>query len=487
MLPKRLFLAAMRLALAGIVFSAGCMEPKWPNGPLTARDESSGYRFEALQLGEGNTDDVFVFLCFSGGGTRAAALAYGVLQGLRSTQLPGGVGRRTLLQEVDVISSASGGSFTAMAYGLDRDHVFDGTFERRFLKKNVQSGLVHNVLRFRNLVRLPYAALGRTDLAARYYDESVFAHRKYGELLQRGDRPFVVVNATNVAMGERFEFTQDDFDFLGSDLATLPVGHAVAASSAYPVLLSPLRLKYYPGEACSSALKAVADWKGTAQEHSRRYKWAASLVPEPRPGEMPRCELDAPNHEFLFLLDGGLTDNLGAGYVLDELRCGGTRERIMQNRVKHLVVILVDANTDVPERIEHRSASPGLFAAAFRAGSIGVYTHSMIRTQEMRFLLRDYRDKIAEISKLCREQFSRCCPDHDVAPVLRSPPVQTYLVNVNFHDIADSRERRKFLSMPTSLFLRNEQVDDLIKIGAELLAGNAEIKRLQAAMQAAGG
>ena len=38
----------------------------------------AGYRFDNLEPGEGNTDDVFVVLAFSGGGTRAASLAYGV-------------------------------------------------------------------------------------------------------------------------------------------------------------------------------------------------------------------------------------------------------------------------------------------------------------------------------------------------------------------------------------------------------------------------
>jgi NTE family protein len=55
-------------------------------------------------------------LSFSGGGTRAAALAYGVLQHLARTPIAGG---RSLLDEVDVISSVSGGSFTAAFFALN--------------------------------------------------------------------------------------------------------------------------------------------------------------------------------------------------------------------------------------------------------------------------------------------------------------------------------------------------------------------------------
>ena len=48
-----------------------------------------------------------------------------------------------------------------------------------------------------------------------------------------------------MTLGARFEFTQDQFDLLCSDLSTVPVARAVAASSAFPILLSPLTLHNY--------------------------------------------------------------------------------------------------------------------------------------------------------------------------------------------------------------------------------------------------
>src|SRR5262245_49660090 len=51
-------------------------------------------------------------LAFSGGGTRAAAFSFGVLEELRRTPLPGSPPRR-MLDEVDTITGVSGGSFTA--------------------------------------------------------------------------------------------------------------------------------------------------------------------------------------------------------------------------------------------------------------------------------------------------------------------------------------------------------------------------------------
>lgn len=59
------------------------------------------------------SNDVTVVLAFSGGGTRAAALAYGVLEALRDTRITLDGESQRLLDEVDLISSVSGGSFTA--------------------------------------------------------------------------------------------------------------------------------------------------------------------------------------------------------------------------------------------------------------------------------------------------------------------------------------------------------------------------------------
>src|SRR5205823_6547751 len=71
----------------------------------------TGYRFENFPATGRNSDSIFVILTFSGGGTRAAALAYGALQELAHTQIDTGARVRSVLDEVDVISTISGGSF----------------------------------------------------------------------------------------------------------------------------------------------------------------------------------------------------------------------------------------------------------------------------------------------------------------------------------------------------------------------------------------
>jgi membrane-bound lytic murein transglycosylase MltF len=62
--------------------------------------------------------DSLVILAFSGGGTRAAAFSYGVLEFLRRTEVVGPKGNKIrLIDEVDIITGVSGASFTALAYG----------------------------------------------------------------------------------------------------------------------------------------------------------------------------------------------------------------------------------------------------------------------------------------------------------------------------------------------------------------------------------
>src|SRR5947209_17418810 len=98
-------------ALAALLALAGCAH-YFVNERLERFEPSRGYRYEALERGAKNTDSLLVCLAFSGGGTRAAALAFGVLEKLRDTEIVWEGEKKRLLDEVDCISGVSGGSFT---------------------------------------------------------------------------------------------------------------------------------------------------------------------------------------------------------------------------------------------------------------------------------------------------------------------------------------------------------------------------------------
>ena len=113
----RLYLPAL-LLLAALLLLGGCAS-RPVNPPITQTDPRTGYRFETRQAVSTSSKDNLVILAFSGGGTRAAAFSFGVLEFLRRTEIvaPNGAKFR-LLDSVDVITGVSGGSFTALAYGL---------------------------------------------------------------------------------------------------------------------------------------------------------------------------------------------------------------------------------------------------------------------------------------------------------------------------------------------------------------------------------
>lgn len=475
---KRIMLVTVSLMAALL---SGCISPEGRNRPLIRHDPAGGYRFNALEPGFGNSDETFICLTFSGGGTRAAALAYGVLQGLRQTTIPSidGVGQRhPLLDEVDLISSVSGGSFTAAAYGLEREGVFDGTFERGFLKKNIQSILFSLVLRPLNLLRLPSIVLDRIDLAAAYYDDQIFNRATFQDLLSNGRRPFLAINATNLSTGRRFEFTQDDFDLLGSDLASVPIGWAAAASSAYPLLLSPLRLAYYPGPEDATILADVLSDPDAQANNRRRYEWAADLIPPRTRASDAPLRLDRKAHRYLYLVDGGSADNLGLLYVIRAYQSGVISERIADRRIKRLVVIVVDAGTRPPQNMEALPSAPGIFRVGLQSADAGIRNYSDALLESIRHLMFTMPEARRQAAEPFRDALRKHAPE---APVPAPQPIdelEQYLVVVDFQQIADDLTRRRFLSMPTSFFLPRKDVDDLIAMGESLVIDHPEFRRL---------
>ena len=135
--------AAVSILIASILASGCAQRPV--NPPLKGIEKNASYEFEHLERNRGRQDDL-VILAFSGGGTRAAAFAYGVLEALRRIEVTASTGEQyRLLDEVDLITGVSGGSFTALAYGLYGEKLFD-EYEQRFLKRDVQGALVKRIL-----------------------------------------------------------------------------------------------------------------------------------------------------------------------------------------------------------------------------------------------------------------------------------------------------------------------------------------------------
>src|SRR5262249_4204606 len=217
----------------------------------------------------------------------------------------GGV-RRRLIDEVDIISAVSGGTFPATYYALRGDKIFQ-EFEGKFLKRNIEHAIAGRVLSPGNWFRLASGAFSRSAVVAELYDETSFDHATYGDLLKSGG-PFVVVNGADVTTGARFVFTQDTFDVICSDLSVYPLARAVATSSALPPMLTPISLRNRAG---------TCGWHEPA--------WASGVVrgaPLRRSGlralELRSYE-DAKERPYVHLFDGGIAENLGLRTLIEAL------------------------------------------------------------------------------------------------------------------------------------------------------------------------
>lgn len=466
--------------LAALALS-GCIGPQYANRKLDAYGPALGYRFDSIGTDEGDPDSLFICLTFSGGGTRAAAFAYGVLLGLRETQIPGD-GR--MIDEVDLISAVSGGSFTAMAYALWGDDLFNGRFKNRFLTHNIQLDIALSFLTPKYFLRAPFVALDSIDVASFYYDEEIFDGKTYGDLLSRNRRPFVVVNATDVSRRQRFEFTQDDFDLLGSDLASVPVGAAVAASSAFPILLSPLRLKYFHGPPLQRAVAHTLSAEAGIG-HARRRRWARSLLDGMQAETPEEVVIDESAHKYLYLLDGGLADNLGLRYFIESYRSGAIWRRMERGQIDRLVVIVVDANTDPSRGLESRTSSPSLFDVGRAVGLTAMQNHGEALTESVRYALLEVQPATRQAYEECNAALRENCPDADPPPVPLASRTEPYVIDLNFRQIKDEKKRKGLLSTVTNLFLPRRDVEKLIEAGRQLVKDHPEFQRLLRDLDAA--
>jgi NTE family protein len=436
-------------ALATATAGRGCFRAV--NVPIERYDPDYGYRPNRKEIRR-DRGDIFIYLAFSGGGTRAASLAYGVMKALQETRV-GEAGARTLLEEVDTISGVSGGSFPAAYYGLFGDRIFDD-FEPRFLRRNIQGGIVWRALIPWNLVALITPWFSRSDIAKGIYHKSVFEEATF-QTLTDAKGPTVFINATDLSSGERFTFVQGQFDLICSDLQALPISYAVAASSAVPMLLSPISMRNHSGKCGFEPHPWLEEALANRRENPRRYRVAQSWM-----------ELHDPEKQFLHLVDGGISDNLGLRAGLDILEAAGGIERaaayMHAEVVDTMVIISVNAETDPDSTIDLSSAAPG-FASMMNAVSGGQIRRYNFET----LLLADelLRRSVREAQRAGRS-------------------IEGFLVEVGFENFADEKDRRYFKGIPTSFKLSDAQVDELIWAGRELLLDSRDYELL---VQSVGG
>lgn len=464
------------MLVAAVLTLAGCAS-RPINEPITQFDPKSGYRPYLLIPKRQNNDPRTLFiLSFSGGGTRAAAFSYGVLEELRRTEIVVDGKPRRLVDEVDVITGVSGGSFTALAYALYGDRLF-AEYETRFLKRDVQGKLLARTLNPFNWWKFIGGTAGRSELAAEYYDEILFEGATFGDLLDK-QTPVAVATGTDISTGSRLAFYQQDFDLLCSDLNKVRLSRAAATSSAVPVVLSAVTFNNYGGT-CGYEYPA---WVQDVAKPEGRPRPAGRAVQRYREMQDFQNSKDRP---YIHLVDGGVADNLGVRPVLETLEELGVssafREDVGFGGIRRVVLIVVNARSAPKTEWDRSETPPGFLLQLLQASSVPIdrYSFETIETMKDRQEIYSWRRELL----IARARLAGATEAQAEAG-LPLPKLSLHTLDVSFDNLADPKERAYLMNLPTSFVLPPEDVDRLREAAGRLLR---ESKDFQAVLRDLGG
>jgi NTE family protein len=441
------------LALAAALTLAACgttptrEEPLKQIVPLTAPVLAPGV--------DSNSDKLFVVVTFSGGGKRAAAFSFGVLEALRDIQVTTPDGEQhPLLDEIDLISAVSGGAFTAAYYALNGKEAFE-SYPPRFLNHDTEKDLWHKVLVPVNWSRLAKTEVSRSDLEVEYFDENLFKGATVNDIMTRSPR--VIVSATDLVRAKPFAFTREQLNGICVDPKSVPVARAVFASAATPIYFAPLVMRNYAGQCGYQPPDGVSS-DAMGDEDVYRRERADRLL----------SFLDSTNYPYLHLADGALADNLGARAILDEVALGETvTDALRRNgfsRARRMLFIVVDARTGFDTRYAQHPEPLGIKKVMDAVVSVTFNRYSFETMNLMRTRVKRWENEVR--STRCKSAIAIAdCDKFDVD-----------LVELSFERIKDVAERTYLDRVPTAFTLSPEQVDRLRSAARVLVKESPELR-----------
>ncbi len=409
-----------------------------------------------------NYDDMVVALSFSGGGTRAAAFSYGVLQGFEQIRVPTRTGPVSLLDRLDFLSGVSGGSILAAYYGLKgREGYAD--FKQRFLLANGEENLQTNLSLF-NIAKGLEGGVNDPGAFPPWLDAHLYNHATFRDLFRR-QHPRVWINASDIYNRTAFIFAPVTFSALCSDLATYPVSMAVAASAAVPVVFSPIVIQNFPG-ACPLGLP---DWVRRVRGNPNApplMKSYADALDRYRSGAI----------KYVKLLDGGLIDNYGlAGFTIARLASATPDGPLAPQeavKLRRFLFLVVDSGRDPSGKWAQTVPGPSgidLIMAtsdtATESGAIGSYSAFDATMNDWKNQLVAWR---CHLSDADRRKFG-------TPPGWNCRDVQFFIGRISFDELGPER-KAALNQVETRLRLPPDQVELLIQAGHDALAVNPKFR-----------
>ncbi|WKW51811.1 patatin-like phospholipase family protein [Rhodomicrobium lacus] len=467
--------AAAAACLGAAVALSGCAGLSIRNAPINSALTDSAEAAEAGNyvptasptVASGESDTV-IGLSFSGGGTRASAFAFGVLQELARTEARGKAGPQPLIDQVSLVSGVSGGSVTAAYFALKgRDTLAD--FRRRFLVQDVEASLSTSV-NLPNLMLLAKGGVNDRSGLPTWLEKNLFRGATFADVLKPG-RPQLWINASDIYNRTTFIYNQTNFGALCSDLRRYPLSEAVAASAAVPFVFAPIVIENY-ADRCRFDMP---DWTYSAD------RVGAPAILRASAGALKRYR-EKSDVQFVKLLDGGMTDNLGlSGFVLELAAATKPYEPLTPKQVvnlKRFLFVVVDAGRPPGGDLAKSAESPELMDLIQAVSDTAVDANVRAAYDAFVAQMESWRDRMIEY---------RCG--------LTPPEVVSYrgttegwdcrdltltVSKVSFDQMREASVRARLEKIPTRFKLPKDDVDLLISSAGSLLRQNPGYREFMA-------
>ena len=406
---------------------------------------------------------MLLFTTFSGGGSRAMAMSWYACDILnqipyKTYKTKTGITNTSLLQEIDYSSGVSGGSFITAALPIYKNNW--QAFYDIAVKRNIQRGLIQQLLKPWNWPYLISPYYTRTDIASEYYNKELFQNQTFGSISKH---PKIFINATLLAHGNHFVYSTEFFKYLSSDLSKYPIGYACAASSAFPVGFAPMTVRNYGKTLCTDTLLKDRKFK-------RAFRNKDKDIDQYTYYKM-RMFLNNKSNEWLHNQDGGLVGNTGIKRVLEACKTNGIINKALNNAkqpLKRIIVLIVDAGTEAPDPICTKQKPPTSLKVVLYATTTAMDVLSNERLQAV----REYLEQVWQVAQEVRSGVG-------FAKASLMNLEKPYIINISAKNLADTTLANKFNKLPTSFYMNTEQLKTINTVVNTLLQNNKEFKRLQ--------
>ena len=439
--------------VAAMLLTGGCSLTAQMNQPLQSATGNAEYRLINVNRAGGAESDL-VLVALSGGGKRSAAFGFGVLRGMRDIHIRAEGKDSTLLEEIDLLAGVSGGSFPAAHFGLYGEESFK-TFPDDFLYTDIEAYIWGTFLLPWNWDWLFNPLVGTNDRMTQIYDRLMFHGATFADLYRRG-RPQVSINATDISFGSPFGFLPQTFDVICSDLQSVQVARAVAASNGFPVLFGPVTLRNYRGPGCPLPPPVAAqEW-----ERARNDLRTRALI------ENLYRYSDSQRTPWIHLMDGGISDNLALRVLLnDMLLLDPTEDRFAAALLplRRIIIISVDGQSEPNPNWPRQRVISGLgqIISAVTSAQIGAYNIETLIAVES-----TVDDLVGKLRALrCRHAAvidGHACDD-----------VAGKVLRVSLSDYPDPETRARLVATRIGLTLPRQQIDALVAAGETMIGRDA--------------